>query len=125
VNEMTPAEARSALISDLGHPWVTVAATFVFGAVHSWVAPRVINGRHGSGQLSVRADVVGRHLAVVVLGGLLALVVVTVAAALALDADGARHPATIASIFVAAIVLLGGPLLTGRVRRAARLAATS
>jgi hypothetical protein len=97
------------VIADLGHPWLTTAATLVVGAVHSTVAPRVVNGRNRSSQLSVRGDVAGRHLAAVVLGGLVALAALTVVVALILDADGARHPVTSTSVFVAVLVLLGGP----------------
>src|SRR5690349_22358820 len=71
------------VIADLDHPWLTSAATLVFGAVHSTVAPRVVNGRKRTSRLSVRADLAGRHTAAVVLGGLVALAGVTVAAALA------------------------------------------
>src|SRR4051794_25192348 len=35
-------------VNDLGHPWVTSAATLAFGTVHAAIAPRVIHGRHGS-----------------------------------------------------------------------------
>src|SRR3954451_18576926 len=97
------------VIADLGHPWLTTAATLVFGAVHSTVAPRVVSGRNRSSQLSVRGDVAGHRLAALVLGGLVALAALTVAGALVLDAKGARHPATITSVFVAVLVLLGGP----------------
>jgi hypothetical protein len=51
------------VITDFGIGWLTLAATFTFGAV-----PRpsrnlhVLSGRHGSSQLSVRADVVDRRL---------------------------------------------------------------
>ncbi len=111
------------VVADLGRPWATTAATFVFGAVHSAVAPRTVNGRHGSDQLSVRAEVAGRHVAPLVLAGLVLLAGVTIAASLALDADGAEHPVTAASVLVAVAVLLGGPMLLSRVRRAARTAA--
>jgi hypothetical protein len=99
------------VIADLDHPWLTSGATLVFGAVHSTVAPRVVGGRNRTSQLSVRADVAGRHTAALVLGGLVALACVTIVAAVALDADGARHPTTIASVFVAVVILLGGPQL--------------
>jgi len=66
----------------------------------------------------VRAELAGRHTAALVLGGLVALAGVTVVAALLLDADGARHPATIASVFVAVLILLGGPQLLLRSRAA-------
>src|SRR3954454_24399873 len=65
------------VIADLQHPWLTSAATLLFGAVHSSIAPRVVNGRHRTQQLSVRADLVGRHTAAVVLGGLVALAALT------------------------------------------------
>jgi hypothetical protein len=44
---------------------------------------------------------------------------VTIAIALAVNADGAEHPATIASAFVAVLVVLGGPRLLAAVRRRA------
>ena len=106
------------VIADLEHPWLTTAATLVFGAVHSTVSPRVVSGRNRTSQLSVRAELAGRHTAALVLGGLVALAGVTVVAALLLDADGARHPATIASVFVAVLILLGGPQLLLRSRAA-------
>jgi hypothetical protein len=107
------------VITDLEHPWLTAAATLVFGAVHSAVAPRVASGRHRTHQVSVRADVVGRRTARLVVGSVAALGVVTVAAALAASADGARHPVTIASVLVAVIIVLGGPRLLAAIRRRA------
>src|SRR5215475_7611237 len=62
------------VIAELDNPLVTTLATLAFGAAHSAVAPRVINGRHRNRRVSVRADVAGRHLAAVVLGGLVVLV---------------------------------------------------
>jgi hypothetical protein len=108
-------------LTDLNHPWLTAVATLAFGAIHSTVAPRVINGRHRSRQLSVKAEMVDRHLPALVLGGLIALAGVTVVGAVAISADGARHPVTITSIFVALIIVLGGPRMLAAVRhRAAR-----
>ncbi len=106
-------------ITDLKHPWITAAATLVFGAVHSTVAPRVASGRHRTQHLSVRAEVAGRRTARVVIGAVAALALVTIAGALAASADGARHPVTIASVFVAVIIVLGGPQLLASVRRRA------
>lgn len=106
-------------VTDLDHPWVTSAATLAFGAVHASVAPRVIDGRHGSDRLSVRRDVVDRRLPRLVIGGLLALAAVTVGAALLAQADGARHPVAIASVVVAVAIVLGGPQLVATVRRRA------
>lgn len=107
------------LLNDLANAWLTAAATLVFGAVHASVAGRVADGRHRSHALSVRADVAGTHVAARVVGGLIALGGLTVAAALAAHADGAQHPATMASVLVATIILLGGPRLLAHVRRRA------
>ncbi len=96
---------------------VSLAATLVFGAVHSAIAPRVLSGQHRSRRLSVRRELVDRRLPVYVFTAIVALVVVTVAVALALDADGARHPSIIAGAFVAVIIVIGGPRLTAAVRR--------
>jgi hypothetical protein len=77
----------------------------------------VVDGRNRTHQLRVRRDLAGRHTAALVLGGLVALAALTVAGALVLDADGARHPATITSVFVAILIVLGGPqLLAARAR---------
>jgi hypothetical protein len=51
------------VIADLNHPWVTMAATLIFGAAHATVAPRVLNGRHRTPQLSVSADTAVPHTA--------------------------------------------------------------
>lgn len=107
------------VIAELNNPWFTSLATLAFGAAHSWVAPRVVDGRHRSRRASVHPDLVGRWLARAVLGGLVALVGLTVAVALALNADGTRHPAIAASVLAAVTVVLGGPLLLATVRRRA------
>ena len=106
-------------VTDLDHPWLTSAATLAFGAIHASVAPRVIDGRHRTDQLSVRRDVAGRHLPRLVIGALLGLALVTIAGALAANADGARHPVTIASVLVAVMIVLGGPQLVAAYRRRA------
>jgi hypothetical protein len=111
------------VITDLKHAWLRAAATLAFGAVHSAVAPRVIDGRHGDERLSVGRDVVGRRVAGLVLAGLVGLAGVTVAASVAATADGARHPVTEAGLFVAVILVLGGPRLLEHARR--RLASSS
>jgi hypothetical protein len=108
------------VITDLGHPWLTLVATFLFGAVHSAIAQRVLSGRHGSSQLSVRADVVNRRIPFIVLGFLLTMGAVTVGLALLAEADGAGHPVTIASVVVAVAVICGGPNLMAAVRRRAQ-----
>jgi GNAT superfamily N-acetyltransferase len=106
-------------VNDLGHPWVTSAATLAFGAAHATVAPRVLAGRHGSDRLSVRREVAGRGLSRLLLGALVGLALVTVAGALAAQADGAEHPVTIASVLVAVMIVLGGPQLVAAFRRRA------
>lgn len=105
------------LITDIGNEWSTSLATLAFGAIHSTVAPRVVHGRHGSNRLSIGRDLVGTRVAGLVLGGLVVLAGVTVAGAFAASADGASHPVTIASLFVAVIIVLGGPRLLAEARR--------
>jgi hypothetical protein len=111
------------VIADLGPSWLTTVATILFGAAHAAVAPRVISGRHASRDLSVRAGLAPPHLARIVIGALVALAALTVGLALLARADGAEHPVTIASVLVAVIIVLGGPLLLSIARqRAARSA---
>lgn len=105
------------VLTDVAFAWLTAAATLAFGAVHSAVAQRVLSGRHRSPSLSVRADVAGRHIPALVIGFLLALAGATVALALLANADGARHPVTLASVPVAVAVVAGGPQLMAAVRR--------
>jgi hypothetical protein len=107
------------VITDLDHPWLTAAATLLYGAVHAGVAGRVLDGRHGSRHMQVRREVAGHELARFVIGMLVALAGLTIALALAAQADGAEHPVTIAGVIVAVIVLLGGPRLLELVRRRA------
>jgi hypothetical protein len=107
------------VVTDLKHPWITTLATLIFGAVHATVAPRVANGRHRSQRLSVRQEVAGPRTAAVVIGAVVGLGCLTVAGALATEADGARHPVTITSVFVAVLIVLGGPRLLASVRRRA------
>lgn len=105
------------VIADYAPPWAYIAGTVLFGAAHASVAPRVLSGRRGSRKLSVRGDVVNKRIPFLIVGLLVAMVAVTVVIALLLHADGARHPATWASIVVAAMLLLGGPALMSSVRR--------
>jgi hypothetical protein len=107
-------------VSDLGWAWATVLATIAFGAGHSAVAQYVVTGRHGSNRLSIRADLVTRRLPMIVFFCLLGLVAIEIVVAVLVYADGARHPATIASCFVAVMVLLGGPLLMANIRERAQ-----
>jgi len=105
------------VIADLGHPWLTLGATALFGAAHASVSGWVLSGRHGNNRLSVRRDVAGTRIATVTIVFLLAMVAVTVGLALLADADGAGHPCTAASIVVAVALVCGGPSLTAAARR--------
>jgi len=107
------------IISDLGNAWLGAVVTLAFGATHAAISQRVISGRHGSRQLSVRADVVSRHVPALVIGFLLVLVAATVGIALLAQAGGVGHPAIVASVIVAIVLVLGGPMLMAAVRRRA------
>jgi len=106
-------------LTDLKNAWVSSVATLAFGAVHSAVAPRVVGGRRRTHNLSVRRELAGPRTPALIFGGLIALAVVTVAGGVLASADGARHPVTIASVFVAVLIVLGGPHLLAAVRRRA------
>jgi hypothetical protein len=107
------------VLADYGPAWAIVAGTLAFGAVHAAVAPRILSGRHASPHLSVRGDLVSRRVPALVIGFLILMTIVTVAFALVANADGARHSAILASVVVAALVLIGGPRLMDTVRRRA------
>jgi hypothetical protein len=107
------------VIADVGPGWMVVGASLAFGAAHAAAAQNVLSGRRRSGALSVRAELAGAHIPALVIGFLVGLVVLTVAAALLIDADGADHPATIAGVMAAIAVALGGPELMAAVRRRA------
>jgi hypothetical protein len=66
--------------------------------------------------VKVRADVAGRRGPVLIFAFLVGLGAITVGAALLAYADGAGHPATMASVFVAVAILLGGPRLMAAIR---------
>jgi hypothetical protein len=108
------------VITDLGPKWLAMAVVPVFGAVHAAFGHTVLSGRRRSGRLSVRAEVAGTHVRALVIGYLLALVLVTSAAGLLIEADGAGHPATIAGAIAAVAVACGGPELMAAVRWRAR-----
>jgi hypothetical protein len=107
------------ILPDYGPAWATTTATLLFGAAHSTIAPRVISGRRGSPQLSISRDLVSRRIPALVIGFLIVMTVATVGLALLFNADGARHPAALASVVVAMLVLAGGPALLAAVRRRA------
>jgi len=107
------------VLSDFGPSWAVTAGTAVFGALHATLAPRVITGRRGSSQLSIRGDLVSRELPAMIIGFLVLMIGVTVAIALLLHADGTRHPGTFAGAIVALLVVTGGPSLIAAARRRA------
>lgn len=109
-------------LADFGPGWATIGGTLLFGAVHAAIAPRVLSGRRGSSQLSIDRDEVSRRIPFLVIGFLIAMIVATVGWALVFNADGARHPATLAGVVVAIVVLAGGPALMASVRRRAQRA---
>jgi len=96
--------------------WIVLGATVAVGAGHSYVFQRLVGGRQRTGDVKVRADVAGRDAHLLVIAFLLALVAVTVVLALLLDADGAGHPSIWASVFVAILLLLGGPRVMDWIR---------
>jgi hypothetical protein len=110
------------VLADYGPGWATIAGTLVFGAAHSWVAPSVVTGRRGSSRLSINRDMVSRRIPLLVIGFLVVMTAATVGFALVFNADGARHPATLAGVVVAILVLVGGPALMAAVRRRAERA---
>jgi hypothetical protein len=107
------------VVADYAPSWVYIVGTVLFGAAHAIIAPRVLSGRRASSRLSVRSELVGHRIPVLVIGLLVVMVALTVAIALLLHADGARHPATWASVVVAALLLVGGPALVSTARRRA------
>lgn len=102
--------------ADLAPAWATLAATLTFGAVHSAVSSRLLAGRRRTSEVKVRSDVAGRRAPLLLFAFLIGLGAVTVAAAFLVSADGAEHPGTLASVFVALAVLLGGPRLMAAIR---------
>jgi len=100
-----------------GGPWVVILAPVVFGAIHATLAQRALSGRHRTGNLRVRRDVAGHQVMVAVIAFVVVMCMVTLVVALAANADGARHPGTLASIVVALLVLAGGPRLMAALRR--------
>jgi hypothetical protein len=108
------------VLNDVANAWVIGVATVLFGAVHSAVSQRLLAGRRRTGDVKVRADVAGRRAPFIVFGFLVLLAGVTIAAGFAAYYDGADHPATVASLFVAVMILLGGPRVMAEIRARAR-----
>jgi len=104
-------------IGDLGPAWLVTVATLAFGAGHSVVAQRYLDGRRGSSQLQLNRESVSRKVPAIVVGILLTLVAITVGAAFALHADGTGHPAIWAAVIVAMITGFGGPEIFATLRR--------
>jgi|SRR5579863_4174493 len=107
-------------VAQWGPAWATSVATLLFGAAHATIAPRVISGRHGSSQLSVRSDLVSRRMPAMILGFVAVMAGLTVAFALLLNADGARHAGFAAGVIVGMLVFVGGPSLVAVIRRSER-----
>src|SRR5262245_48970412 len=61
------------LAADVADPWVSVAATFLFAAVHSYVSSRLLAGRQRTSDLKVRAEVAGRRAPALLFGFLVGL----------------------------------------------------
>ncbi|WP_433560803.1 hypothetical protein ACQP1O_24415 [Nocardia sp. CA-151230] len=99
------------VIGDVGPGWPAAVGTLVFGAGHSALASRLLDGRHRTGRVQVSAEVAGRRTPLVVITMLLVLVALTVVAALLLDADGTGHPRTWSAVLIAAVIGFGGPEL--------------
>lgn len=105
------------VVGDRAVPWVAALVTVAFGATHAAVAGRRLTGRRRTDGVSVSAATAGRRTGVVLIVMLVLLVALTVGAALALDADGAEHPATAAGAAVAVLVGFGGPEILAALRR--------
>lgn len=101
-------------------PWLGATAAAAFGSGHAIVATRLLGGRRRTGRVQVSAAVAGHRTPLVVIGMLVVLVGATIAAALALDADGAEHAAIWAAALIAAVIGFGGPEILSVLRRWAR-----
>src|SRR4051794_22852708 len=71
-------------LSQFGPAWANVVGTVAFGAVHATFAQRALSGRHGSSQVALRREVVGRRIPLYVIGFLLVMVAITIAIGFAL-----------------------------------------
>ncbi len=105
------------IIGAFGPAWLTTVATIAFGAGHAAVASRILDGRRRTRGLQVSRAVADRRVPIAVILMLLALVALTVVAALVLDADGARHPELWSAVLVAAVIGFGGPEMLKTMRR--------
>ncbi|MCK0440688.1 hypothetical protein MUG78_14805 [Gordonia alkaliphila] len=106
------------VIGGLAPDWAAIVATVLFGAGNAALASRLYDGTRPGTGVRLRRSQVGRALPWLIIAILVAMVALTVGAALWLAADGAAHPAIIAGVLVAAIVGFGGPELLRVLRRA-------
>ena len=104
------------VLGQYGPAWASTTATVLFGAAHATIAPRAMSGRHPSSRVSISHDLADRQMPKVIIAFLLGMVALTVGIALLLNADGAGHPAILASGVVAALVLTAGPGLMAWLR---------
>lgn len=105
------------VIGALAPPWVTICATLLFGAGHSAVAARLLDGRRPNTRLQVSRETADRRIPFIVIGILLVAVALTVGLALALDAANVSLPQIWSAVIVAAILGVGGPTIFATVRR--------
>jgi hypothetical protein len=103
-------------LADFGPAWASSTATVLFGAAHATLAPRAMSGRHPSSRVSIRNELADRQMPKAIVIFLVGMTALTVGIALLLHADGARHPAILASAVVAALLLTGGPGLMAWLR---------
>jgi uncharacterized membrane protein len=108
------------VVGDVGPAWLATGATVAFGIGHSVLASRLLDGRQRTTRVRVNAALAGRRVALVVVVMLVGLVVSTVAAGMALHADGADHAGIWAAVLIAAVVGFGGPDMLRVHRRWAR-----
>ncbi|MGV9712207.1 hypothetical protein ACWDTI_16260 [Gordonia sp. NPDC003424] len=103
-------------IGQFAPAWVTTVATIVFAVAHSMVASRLFDGTRASRHLQVSRAVADRRIPFLIIGILLAAVAFTIAAAIALDADGAGHPSLWAGVIVGLVIGFGEPDLLRALR---------
>jgi hypothetical protein len=106
--------------AQFGNTWVVSGATLAFGALHSSIANWVVGGRQRTSQLRVRREVAGHFTPLLVLGTLCAFVVVTIVGGLIAHGAGVAHPVLVASLGVAVLIVIVGPLLMRGVRHRAK-----
>ncbi len=107
-------------IGETRSAWAIAVSTAAFGAIHAYLASRLLRGRNRTRGVQLSESVVDRRIPAVVVGVLVVLVAVTVGIAFLLDADGAAHPGLLASVFIATVVGLGGPEILSAALRLVR-----